>query len=194
MKYRNLLLLLSVFICPASEANEPLPTADGYSGIWYKVPGKGEIKYSGGMATYPQQIRPFAIYRKEVDKTFFCYGGTDDKNSTLLHMVSYFEHASGTVPRPRILLDKQTKDAHDNPCMGIATAGHIWIFSNTHGPAVRSYIQRSVEPYSIERCGKIAQVSLSYSSPWRVDGLGFMLIQNRYSDGRAVAFATSSSD
>src|SRR5688500_10386331 len=59
--------LSSVFICPASEANEPLPTADGYSGIWYKVPGKGEIKYSGGMATYPQQIRPFAIYRKEVN-------------------------------------------------------------------------------------------------------------------------------
>ena len=32
-----------------------------------------------------------------------------------LHMVSYYDHASGTVPRPRILLNKHTDDAHDNP-------------------------------------------------------------------------------
>src|SRR4051812_36286137 len=103
-----LLALLSVFICAPSVANDSLPTADGYHGIWYRISAGKEIKYSGGFATYPQQIRPFAIYRKEVNKTFFVYGGTDAKNSTLLHMVSYFDHATGTVPRPRILLDKKT--------------------------------------------------------------------------------------
>src|SRR5687767_9263468 len=109
------LLVLVALLCTPVSASEPLPTADGYRGIWYQIKSGKEIKYSGGMATYPQQIRPFAIYRKEANKTFFTFGGTDERNSTLLHMVSYYDHATGTVPRPRILLDKQTKDAHDNP-------------------------------------------------------------------------------
>jgi hypothetical protein len=189
---RSLLALLMVCATTTgARAAEPLPTADGYHGIWYQIKSGAEIKYSGGMATYPQQIRPFAIYRKEVNRTFFVYGGTDEKNSTLLHMISYFDHATGTVPRPRVLLDKKTKDAHDNPCMCIDPKGYIWIFSNTHGPEERSYIHRSVEPYSIERFERVAQVSLSYSSPWYIEGLGFMLVQNRYRDGRAVAFQNS---
>src|SRR4051812_34872490 len=118
--------LLSL-VCAAAA----LPTADGYRGIWYQIKSGDEIKYSGGFATYPQQIRPMAIYRKQVNKTFFCYGGADEKNSALLHVVSYFDHASGTVPRPRILLDKHTTDAHDNPAISIDDRGYIWIFSNT---------------------------------------------------------------
>ena len=168
-----------------------LPTADGYRGIWYQIRSGGEIKYSGGFATYPQQIRPFAIYRKEVNKTFFCYGGTDEKNSTLLHMVSYFDHATGTVPRPRILLDKKTTDAHDNPAMAIDDRGYIWIFSNTHGPEKRSIISRSSEPYAIDKFDRVATTSFSYGMPWFIPGSGFLFIHNRYSDGRAIAFQTS---
>src|SRR4051794_17579534 len=111
--------LALVILAQRVGAQTTLPTAGGYRGIWYKISAGKEIKYSGGFATYPQQIRPLAIYRKEVNKTFFCYGGTDQKNSTLLHMVSYFYHATGTVPRPRVLLDKKTTDAHDNPCIAI---------------------------------------------------------------------------
>jgi hypothetical protein len=190
----GVLLLSMLFIGGSSMASDDLPKADGYRGIWYKISAGKEIKYSGGFATYPQQIRPLAIYRKEVNKTFFVYGGTDEKNSTLLHMVSYFDHATGTVPRPRILLDKKTTDAHDNPCLAIDPQGYLWIFSNTHGPEKRSYIHRSTEPYSIDRFERIAQVSLSYSDPWWIDGHGILLIQNRYTDGRAVAFQTSSPD
>jgi len=184
-------LFTAIFLAANSFAGELLPTADGFRGIWYHIAAGKEMKYSGGFATYPQQIRPFAIYRREVNKTFFCYGGSDEKNSTLFHMVSYFDHATGEVARPRILMDKKTTDAHDNPCMTIDPQGYLWIFSNTHGPEKRSCISRSSEPYSIDRFDQIAQVSLSYSSPWYVEGHGIMLIQNRYADGRAVAFQTS---
>lgn len=196
MKTRAGIVALLLAWCAPGLAATPatLPTAGGYHGIWYKISAGKEIKYSGGFATYPQQIRPFAIYRKEVNKTFFVYGGSDAKNSTLFHCISYFDHATGTVPRPRILLDKKTTDAHDNPCMTIDPQGYIWIFSNTHGPEKRSYIHRSTEPYDIDHFEKIAQISLSYSDPWWIDGHGIFLLQNRYTDGRAVAFQTSSLD
>src|SRR3954471_12576995 len=123
MRHVVVLALLSVVLSqPATApAAEPLPAADGYRGIWYQIRATtaegSQVKYSGGFATYPQQTRPMAVYCKQVDKTFFCYGGTNEKNSTLLHMVSYFDHRTGTVPRPRVLLDKQTTDAHDNPAI-----------------------------------------------------------------------------
>ncbi|HEV2293339.1 MAG TPA: BNR-4 repeat-containing protein [Tepidisphaeraceae bacterium] len=107
-------------------------------------------------------------------------------------MVSYFDHATGTVPRPRILLNKKTSDAHDNPALAIDAAGHLWVFSTTHGPRERSSIHRSVKPYAIDAFEPVAQnISLSYGQPWFVEGHGFLLIQNRYTDGRAVAFQTS---
>ncbi|MGB7157676.1 MAG: BNR-4 repeat-containing protein [Tepidisphaeraceae bacterium] len=163
----------------------------GYRGIWYQIKGKDFIKYSGGMATYPQQIRPMAIYAKAANKTFFAYGGRSKETNELLHMVSYFDHATGAVPRPRILLNKKTGDAHDNPALAIDATGHLWIFSNTHGPEERSFIHRSVEPYAIDRFERVAQTSLSYGQPWYFEGRGFLLIQNSYKDGRAVAFQTS---
>jgi len=92
--------------------------ANGFKGIWYMIQPTGNeyaYKYSGGLGTYPANHRPFAIYAEEVNKTFFCYGGTDDKNSTLLHSISYYDHASKKVANPTIVLDKKTVDAHDNP-------------------------------------------------------------------------------
>src|SRR5690606_8628326 len=60
--------------------------ANGFKGIWYMNQPSNDIsvyKYSGGMATYTAKHRPFAIYSEESNKTFFCFGGTDETNSTL---------------------------------------------------------------------------------------------------------------
>src|ERR1041384_4463132 len=145
---------------------DPLPMADGYRGIWYyntKTNDEFQFKYSGGMGTYPQQHIPIAIYRKEVNKTFFVYGGTTGgEKPQLLHMVSYYDHASGKFPRPRILLNKQTTDAHDNPTLAIDDKGILYIFSNTHGPAPRSSIHRSTKPYSIEEFETVFEGNFSY--------------------------------
>ncbi len=68
--------------------------ANGYRGIWYMNQPSGDeyvYKYSGGMGTYCAKHKPFAIHCKDVNRTFFCYGGTtEDSNQHLLHMVSYF--------------------------------------------------------------------------------------------------------
>src|SRR5688572_15711252 len=107
----RLLTLVLLFASIATPALAAHPKDDGYRGIWYfNQPSNDEYgyKYSGGFATYPQQQLPFAIYAKEVNKTFFCYGGRSREKNELLHMVSYFDHATGLVPRPTILLNKKT--------------------------------------------------------------------------------------
>jgi len=61
------------------------------------------FKYSGELGTYCAKHQPFAIYSKASEKTFFCCGGaTSNDNQRLHHMVSYYDHATGLVPRPTI--------------------------------------------------------------------------------------------
>ncbi len=169
-----------------------LPVDDGYRGIWYyNQPTKDEykFKYSGGFATYPYQHTPIAIYRKEVNKTFFVYGGTTARSGQepqeLLHLVSYYDHETGLVPRPRILLNKQTSDAHDNPTLQMDDQGYLWIFSPSHGTGRPSYIHRSTEPYSIAEFQLIQQTNFSYPQPWYVPGKGFLFLHTRYGGGKA---------
>ena len=175
-----------------------MATDDGYRGIWYSneaTRDEYKFKYSGGMATYPQQHIPIAIYSKEANKTFFCYGGTtaaDNRGKVeLLHMVSYFDHATGQVPRPTILLNKHTTDAHDNPTLSIDGQGYIWIFSSAHGTGRPSFIHRSKQPYSIAEFERVLQTNFSYTQPWFVPGHGFLFLHTRYANGRNLFWMTS---
>ncbi len=172
-----------------------LPIADGYRGIWYyNQPSDDEyaFKYSGGFATYPQQHPAIARYAPEVDRTFFAYGGRLPERNELVHMVSYYDHATGTVPRPRMLLNKHTDDAHDNPTMTIDADGYLWIFSNAHGSSRSAYLHRSREPYSIDAFDHLLTTNFSYSQPWYVPGRGFLVLHTRYNEqGRRLFVATS---
>lgn len=171
--------------------------ATGYRGIWYaNQPSKDEykFKYSGGFATYPQQHLPIAIHAPEVKRTFFVYGGADDAKG-LLHMISYYDHETGTVPRPTILLDKKTGDAHDNPTLSIDDKGHLWVFSNAHGTSRPSFIHRSKKPWSIDDgFERVVETNFSYGQPWWVDGRGFCLLHTRYEKGRRFLWAWRSAD
>jgi hypothetical protein len=181
-----------VMVCTVA----PQTKDDGYRGIWYyNQPSNDKFvyKYSGGFATYPQQHAPIAIYSKEANKTFFCYGGTVKGKQELLHMVSYFDHATGLVPRPTILLNKQTEDAHDNPTISLDAKGHIWIFSSAHGTSRPSYIHRSTKPYSIDSFELIRTTNFSYTQPWYIPGKGFLFLHTQYSKGRGL-FAMTSPD
>ena len=168
--------------------------ADGYRGIWYSNQPQGDeyvYKYSGGLGTYCAKHRPFAIYRPEVDKTFFCYGGTNKSGTTLLHMVSYYDHATGTVPKPTLLLDKQTTDAHDNPVISIDDQGFIWIFSSSHGTSRPSFISVSERPYSIDSFRRVRTTNFSYTQPFFFRGRGFLFPQTIYRGGRALYLQVS---
>jgi hypothetical protein len=175
---------------------------EGYRGIWYfNEPLKNQYvyKYSGGFATYPQQHAPIAIYSEKARKTFFVYGGTQKGlHNRLLHMVSYYDHATGRVPRPVILLDKETDDAHDNPVLSIGGDGYLWVFSPAHGTSRPSYLSRSVKPYSIDEFERVWTTNFSYPQPWYLPGRGFLFLHTRYgqapgsrSSGRMLHWMTS---
>ncbi len=175
--------------------SERLERADGYRGIWYfNQPSDDEYKYkySGGLGTYCAKHIPLAYYAKEADRTFFCYGGTPKGENHLLHMVSYYDHRTGTVPRPIILMDKRTDDAHDNPVMMLDDDGYVWIFSSAHGVARPSYIYRSCEPYSIDAFELVQETNFSYPQPWYLSGHGFLFLHTKYVEGhRTLRWMTS---
>jgi len=182
IKYPTVLLVLPVAAVFLPGAPVAASLWNGSTGIWYFNEPSGDqyvYKYSRGLATYSQQQSPIAIYIPSQNKTFFCYGGATDLENRegkreLLHMVSYFDHATGMVPRPTQLLNKQTDDAHDNPVMSIDEQGHIWIFSNSHGTSRPSPIHRSRKPYDIRDFDLITTTNVSYGHPWWHPGKGFL--------------------
>jgi hypothetical protein len=167
---------------------------DGYRGIWYfnqKSDDEYVYKYSGGLGTYCAKHIPFAWYAPQVNKTFFTYGGTHKNENRLIHMVSYFDHATGEVPRPLLLLDKQTTDAHDNPVINIDPEGYIWIFSSSHGTGRPSFISRSTEPWAIDAFELKWEGNFSYPQPWIIPGKGWLFMHTHYTGGRAICMSTS---
>ncbi len=222
---RALLITGAAIVFPASylggeKGPDPPPAItlnardEGYRGIWYmNQPSHDEYvyKYSGGLGTYCAKHKPFAVYCDEVKKTFFCYGGTAEESNSatfaLLHMVSYYDHRTGTVPRPTILLNKKTKDAHDNPVISVDDKGYIWIFSTSHGTARPSYIHRSKKPYDIgefelvratktEDSEEVPMTNFSYMQAWHLPGKGFICFFTHYpvlgGTKRTICFMTSS--
>lgn len=169
----------------------------GFRGIWYYNQPSGDeyvYKYSGGLGTYCAKHIPFAWYSQETNRTYFCYGGTDVNNSTLFHMVSYFDHATGLVAKPTCLLDKKTNDAHDNPVISLDDSGYIWIFSSSHGTGRPSYISRSVRPHDIDQFQLMWSGNFSYPQPMYYPGKGFLFIHTWYVAGRGNYMMTSNPD
>jgi hypothetical protein len=191
------LLFLAVSYYSTVLAQKPLTLNlkdSGYRGIWYSnQPSNDEYvyKYSGGLGTYPANHYPFSVYVKAVNKTFFCYGGTDIKGKTLLHMVSYFDHATGKVPKPTIVLDKKTDNAHDNPVMNIDKEGYIWLFSTAHGTNSPSYVHKSLKPYDVSAFLQVHTTKIvngetvpmdnfSYLQSWYQPANGFINLFTHY--------------
>ena len=181
---------------------------DGYRGIWYMNQPSGDeyvYKYSGGLGTYCAKHKPFAVYCKSVNRTFFCYGGTTSgSHRQLVHMVSYFDHTTGQVPRPVAVLNKNTSDAHDNPVISIDEQGYIWVFSTSHGTSRPSFIHRSTRPYRINEFERVPATRLegdkwlpitnfSYMQAWHVKDQGFICFFTRYNNpaARTICCMTS---
>ena len=180
-----------------------------YHGHWYFCNTTGNkyvYKYSGGLGTYTMWHSPFAVYAKEVNKTFFCYGGaTSAKRDGLLHMVSYYDHSKNVVPQPTILLDKETEDGHDNPVISIDQNGYIWVYSTAHGNQRSAYISRSVKPYDIDEFElvdtfiindegqSVALQNYSYMQVRNMPNKGFAAFITKYNDPatRTPGFCTS---
>ncbi|MEI7732477.1 MAG: BNR-4 repeat-containing protein [Verrucomicrobiota bacterium] len=166
----------------------------GYRGIWFELGQKSEFgdKYSGGLATYTANHVPIAIYAKEVEKTFFVYGGAKDGKRHLLAMASYYDHRKHVVPRPTIVHDKNgVDDPHDNPSLCLDGQGYLWVFVSGRAKVRPGFIYRSTKPYSTDAFEQVGQREFTYPQARWVEGLGFLFLFTKYTKGRELYYSTS---
>lgn len=170
--------------------------ADGYKGIWFTLNQFSQYgdKYSGGLGTYTSSHVPIAIYSKEVDKTFFVYGGTRSASEKhLLIMISYYDHKKKQVPKPVIVYDKQgVDDPHDNASLSIDQQGYIWVFVSGRNTSRPGIILKSKLPFDISDFEIIRQGEMTYPQPWPQPGGGFLFLFTKYTNGRELYWTTSS--
>lgn len=195
MRWRGLLLgptlLAGSMATAAAQAN---PKLDGYKGIWFTLGQQGEYgdKYSGGLGTYTAKHRPLAVYAPQANKTFFVYGGAKEGKRHLLIMASYFDHATGKVPKPTLVLDKQgVNDPHDNASIALDGDGYVWVFVSGRGRARPGFKFRSREPYAVDAFEQVSEEEMTYPQPWWILGHGFVHCFTKYTHGRELYWNTS---
>lgn len=158
--------------------------ADGYRGIWFvqTYHDKVTVKYSGGLGTYPSNHQPMAEYAPAANKTFFTYGGTPSKDRReLAIMVSYYDHASGEVPRPKVVyFDPKVDDPHDNACLRVGDDGRIWLFKSGRNFSRPGLIFRSVRPYDVSAFEQVATQEFTYPQVWRRPEGGWLMLFTKY--------------
>ena len=168
---------------------------DGFRGLWSSNQPQNDefhFKYSGGFATYPQQHIPIAVYDRAAHKTFFCYGGARDAppgEKRIANMISFFDHQSGEVARPVVVVERHTDDAHYNPTLMIDGDGFLFVFCNAHGQGYeqsqsdptfgRALIYRSEKPGCIEKWVPVSDDNFSYSQVWPLSD-GALWLHTRY--------------
>jgi hypothetical protein len=161
----------------------------GYQGIWFELGQKGEYgdKYSGGLGTYTAKHRPIAVYAPEANKTFFVFGAGKDGKRHLLNAIGYYDHATGQVPKPTIVHDKQgVDDPHDNASLALDGDGYLWVFVSGRGRSRPGFKYRSAEPYVIDAFELITEEEFTYPQPvWLADH-GFLHCFTKYTKGREL--------
>ena len=125
-----------------------------------------------------------AVYSPEANKTFFVYGGKSSSVDSMISiMAGYYDHTTGMLPRPTIVLEKNTirdpHDAHHNPTLSIDEKGYLWVFASAHG-GEDGFIYRSAKPYSIDAFEQIAQKEFTYPQPSYRKEHGHILLFTKY--------------
>jgi hypothetical protein len=195
MIIRTICLFFLAILFSPSVLNAQNATIDGYKGIWFTLGQFTEYgdKYSGGLGTYTADHLPIAIYAPEVKKTFFVYGGTTKADERhLLIMISYYDHVKKVVPKPVLVLDKETvNDPHDNAALSIDAQGYIWVFVSGRMRIRPGSIFKSLKPFDISGFEKIREDEMTYPQPWWVKGEGFLYLLTKYTNGRELYWSTS---
>ncbi|MEM9588372.1 MAG: BNR-4 repeat-containing protein, partial [Planctomycetota bacterium] len=197
----------------AGQTQSDVRRINGYRGIWFTLgqyygPGDSDQdyaprqrapvfpygdKYSGGLATYTAKHVPLAIHAPEVNKTFFVFGGAPKANERyLLCMIGYFDHETGSVPKPVVVHDKQgVDDPHDNPSLSIDDQGYLWVFVSGRARSRPGFKYRSRKPWDIDGFDLIAQEELTYPQPQRTGAAGFLHLFTKYTGRRELYFESS---
>ncbi|MFW5867030.1 MAG: BNR-4 repeat-containing protein [Armatimonadota bacterium] len=159
-------------------------------GVWYHcgaanlLPGQGAV-YSGPMATYCAWHRPMAIYRPDVNRSYFVYGSAGNRPT-----ISYFDHDTGDWAWPVVIGENPDGDAHRNPTLLLDDEGYLYMFWGAHGH--ESFVHRSVRPHDIsewEERASLEEVGASYPQPWMLRE-GELFVSYRKAPGWRCRFST----
>ncbi len=171
------------------------PRAEGFRGIWFDLGQKSEFgsKYSGGLGTYTANHVPMAHYVEAVNRTYLSWGGTPAGDQRKLQiLVSYYDHNTGMVARPVIVLDRTpVDDPHDNGSLTIDGDGYLWVFVSGRGTRRPGSVFRSKDPYGIDAWLRLPDWEFTYPQPWQFEGKGLFFTYTRYTRGRELYFRTS---
>jgi len=188
------ILLIPCLITAQNSQNRNNQKIDGYRGIWFELNQKYDHgdKYSGGLGTYTAKHIPLAIYAEAVDKTFFVYGGTIDRDQKhLLCMIGAYDHKSHMVSRPTVVYDKMgVDDPHDDPTIMIDDDGYIWVFVSGRGNRRKGIKLKSEEPYDIAKFTEVSTEVFAYPQIWNTEK-GFFHFFTKYTGVRELYFETS---
>jgi BNR repeat-containing family member len=195
-KYRfislDLLFMTAYFLISAPDVRAQQDRLDGYRGIWFTLgqPSEYGDKYSGGLGTYTANHMPTAIYDRGSHRTFFVYGGSrKDGERHLYIMISYFDHRTGMLPRPVVVMDKLgVDDPHDNASLSMDGLGYLWVFVSGRNVSRPGKIFRSRQPRDISTFEELLTASFTYPQPWFLGPSGFLLMYTRYTKGRELYF------
>lgn len=191
----SLLALNAMPLWSQDQSSRNNQTVDGYKGIWFTLNQFSEYgdKYSGGLGTYTAHHIPMAIYVREVDKTFFVYGGTTGpEDKYLLCMIGSYDHKKKSVSRPVVVHDKRgVDDPHDNPSLMLDDAGYIWVFVSGRGNKRPGFKYKSTRPYSIESFDRITEEEMTYPQPVFQKGKGYFHFFTKYTGVRELYFEKS---
>lgn len=188
-------------MAPAVPVPLNVTRADGYAGQWYS-PSRGptmRMGFGGGLAFFPMGSQPVAVYAPTADKTFFVYAGTPapgdqlTDNQPLQVAISYYDHKTGTVPHPVVLLNGSA-GAYGCPALTIDATGRLYVFSAMLGTELPGQIVRSVRPYDISAWEKIGEMAFRSPQAWFVPGQGFMLLHTRLVNEQPSVFFSISPD
>lgn len=174
-------------------------TVSGYRGIWFDLGQATDYgsKYCGGLGTYTMKHIPMAIYSPVVDRTYFVYGGTPSQDKKYLQcMVGCYDHATGMLQKPRVVMDKGAdgvKDPHDDPTIQIDKNGYLWVFVSGRSNKRMGRIYRSVNPYDITAFEMVSEFTMAYPQIMYSPERGFFFFFTRY-DGTRQLFYQSSTD
>lgn len=173
-------------------------TVDGYRGIWFDLGQAASSygsKYSGGLGTYTMKHIPMAIYSPVANKTFFVFGGTPSADKKyLLCMIGCFDHTTGMLQKPRIVMDKGilgVADPHDDPTVQIDRDGYVWVFVAGRGNKRNGIRYRSRRPYDITSFEYISEDIMAYPQVMYNPDKGFFLFFTRYDGTRQLFWKTS---
>lgn len=187
----SILVLFGIVVHSQSLNNNKV---DGYRGIWFELNQKHEYgdKYSGALGTYTAKHVPLAIYAKEVDKTFFVFGGTKSENERyLLCMIGEYNHKTGMVSKPTVVYDKKgVNDPHDNPSIMIDDEGYIRVFVSGRNTRRMGIKMKSKKPYDISEFEALTEEVFTYPQPWNVEQ-GYFHFFTKYIGVRQLYFETS---